>query len=174
MGKEKYRSSKSAKTLAPVLFSQYQPQLSSRRSSASFPREKMTFKRFVEIGRVALVNYGKEYGRLVVIVDVVDQNRALIDAPDMVRCQINFKRLSLTDIKIDIPRIPKKKTLIAAMDEADVKNKWEKSSWGRKLIVQQRRASLNDFDRFKVMLARIKRGGVIRQELARLKKENAA
>ncbi|KAJ4747019.1 60S ribosomal protein L14 [Rhynchospora pubera] len=134
----------------------------------------MTFKRFVEIGRVALVNYGKEYGRLVVIVDVVDQNRALIDAPDMVRCQINFKRLSLTDIKIDIPRIPKKKTLIAAMEEADVKNKWEKSSWGRKLIVQQRRASLNDFDRFKVMLARIKRGGVIRQELARLKKENAA
>jgi len=33
------------------------------------------FKRFVEIGRVALVNYGKDYGRLVVIVDVVDQNR---------------------------------------------------------------------------------------------------
>jgi large subunit ribosomal protein L14e len=29
----------------------------------------------VEIGRVALVNYGKEYGRLVVIVDVIDQNR---------------------------------------------------------------------------------------------------
>ncbi|RZS24320.1 hypothetical protein BHM03_00057374 [Ensete ventricosum] len=33
------------------------------------------FKRYVEIGRVALVNYGKEYGRLVVIVDVIDQNR---------------------------------------------------------------------------------------------------
>lgn len=33
------------------------------------------FKRFVEIGRVALVNYGKEYGRLVVIVDVIDHNR---------------------------------------------------------------------------------------------------
>ena len=29
----------------------------------------------MEIGRVALVNYGKEYGRLVVIVDIVDQNR---------------------------------------------------------------------------------------------------
>jgi len=39
---------------------------------------------------------------------------------------------------------------------ADVKNKWEKSSWGKKLIVQKRRASLNDFDRFKVMLAKIK------------------
>lgn len=41
---------------------------------------------------------------------------------------------------------------------ADVKNKWESSSWGRKLIVQKKRASLNDFDRFKLMLAKIKVG----------------
>ena len=45
-------------------------------------------------------------------------NQALVDAPDMVRCQINFKRLSLTDIKIDIKRVPKKTTLIKAMEEA--------------------------------------------------------
>ncbi|GLT42294.1 hypothetical protein SLE2022_247150 [Rubroshorea leprosula] len=134
----------------------------------------MPFKRYVEIGRVALVNYGKDYGKLVVIVDVVDQNRALVDAPDMVRSQMNFKRLSLTDIKIDIKRVPKKRTLIEAMEKADVKNKWENSSWGRKLIVQKRRASLNDFDRFKIMLAKIKRAGLVRQELAKLKKENAA
>nr|XP_023919990.1 60S ribosomal protein L14-1 [Quercus suber]POF00758.1 60s ribosomal protein l14-1 [Quercus suber] len=134
----------------------------------------MPFRRFVEIGRVALVNYGKEYGRLVVIVDIVDQNRALVDAPDMVRTQMNLKRLSLTDIKIDIKRVPKKKTLVEAMENADVKNKWESSSWGRKLIVQKRRASLNDFDRFKIMLAKIKRAGIVRQELAKLKKESAA
>ena len=36
----------------------------------------------------------------------------------MVRCQMNFKRLSLTDIKIDIKRVPKKTTLIKAMEEA--------------------------------------------------------
>lgn len=137
-------------------------------------RRKMPFKRHVEIGRVALINYGKEYGKLVVIVDVVDQNRALVDAPDMVRMQMNFKRLSLTDIKIDIKRIPQKKTLVAAMQEADVQGKWDKSSWGRKLIVQKRRASLNDFDRFKLMLAKIKRSGLIRQELAKLKKESAS
>ena len=40
----------------------------------------------------------------------------------------------------------------------DVKKKWENSSWGRKLIVQKRRAALNDFDRFKLMLAKIKVG----------------
>ncbi|XP_028181382.1 probable 60S ribosomal protein L14, partial [Glycine soja] len=75
------------------------------------------FKRYVEIGRVAQINYGKEYGRLVVIVDVIDQNRALVDAPDMVRSQVNFKRLSLTDIKIDIKRVPKKKDLVKAMED---------------------------------------------------------
>lgn len=41
-----------------------------------------------------------------------------MDAPDMTRCQINFKRLSLTDIKIDIKRVPKKSILIKAMEEA--------------------------------------------------------
>ncbi|CAO2039974.1 unnamed protein product, partial [Urochloa humidicola] len=77
------------------------------------------------------VNYGKDYGRLFIIVDVVDQNSALVDAPDMVRCHMNFMRLSLTDIKIDIKHLPKKTTLIKAMEEADVKTKWENSSWAR-------------------------------------------
>jgi large subunit ribosomal protein L14e len=141
---------------------------------SNLPAAKMGFKRYVEIGRVALVNYGEDHGKLVVIVDVVDQNRALVDAPDMERIQMNFKRLSLTDIVIDINRVPKKKALIEAMEKADVKNKWEKSSWGRKLIVQKRRANLNDFDRFKIMLAKIKKAGVVRQELAKLKKEITA
>lgn len=35
----------------------------------------MPFKRNVEVGRVALINFGEEAGKLVVIVDVVDQNR---------------------------------------------------------------------------------------------------
>lgn len=45
-------------------------------------------------------------------------SQALVDAPDMVRSQMNFKRLSLTDIKIDIKRIPRKSSLIKAMQEA--------------------------------------------------------
>ncbi|GAY44586.1 hypothetical protein CUMW_083040 [Citrus unshiu] len=134
----------------------------------------MPLKRYVEIGRVALVNYGKDYGKLVVIVDVLDQNRALVDAPNMVRSQMNFKTFSLMDINIYINRVPRKKSLIEAMEKADVKNKWENSSWDRKLIVQKRRAALNDFDRFKLMLAKIQKGGFVRQELAKLKKENAA
>ncbi|KNA12958.1 hypothetical protein SOVF_121590 [Spinacia oleracea] len=133
----------------------------------------MPFKRYVEIGRVALVNYGKDYGQLVVIVDVLDQNRVLVDAPNRVRGQMNLKRLSLTDIKVEIEKSPNKKTLVKSMEDADVKNKWENSSWGRKLIVQKRRAALNDFDRFKIMVAKIKKSGEVRQELAKLKKQAA-
>lgn len=46
------------------------------------------------------------------------RSQALVDAPDMVRSQLNFKRLTLTDITIDIKRVPKKKTLVAAMEAA--------------------------------------------------------
>jgi large subunit ribosomal protein L14e len=48
--------------------------------------------------------------------------QALVDAPDMVRSQMNFKRLSLTDIKIEINRVPKKKALIEAMEKAGEDN----------------------------------------------------
>ena len=50
--------------------------------------------------------------------DFVDQFQALIDAPDIVRSSMNFKRLSLTDITIDIPRMPKKKQLADAIAAA--------------------------------------------------------
>lgn len=35
----------------------------------------MTFSRFVEVGRVALINYGPNQGKLCTIIDVVDENR---------------------------------------------------------------------------------------------------
>ena len=35
----------------------------------------MPFSRYVEVGRVVIINYGKEYGKLYVISDIVDQNR---------------------------------------------------------------------------------------------------
>ena len=52
------------------------------------------FKRYVEIGRVAQINYGKEYGRLVVIVDVIDQNRVTPPPPKFLPL-ITFKHTHL-------------------------------------------------------------------------------
>lgn len=35
----------------------------------------MPFQRYVEVGRVVIINYGKDYGKLYVVTDIVDQNR---------------------------------------------------------------------------------------------------
>lgn len=41
----------------------------------------MPFSRMAEIGRVVIVNYGPETGKLLVISDIVDQNRVRLHAP---------------------------------------------------------------------------------------------
>ena len=129
----------------------------------------MPFKRYVEIGRVALINFGEEAGKLVVITDVVDQNRALIDRPDELRRVINFKRLALTDFKIEIPRLAKKKVLKEKLDEADVFNKFAQSSWGQKLAKREAKSATSDFDRYKAAVAKMKKGKLVRKALAQLK-----
>ncbi len=64
----------------------------------------MPFKRYVEIGRVVLVNYSKDYRKLGVLVNVIDQNRATIETPDIVSSQMNFKRQSpISILKLEVP-----------------------------------------------------------------------
>ena len=42
----------------------------------------MPFKKFVEIGRVAVLNgEGPNKGKIAAIVNVIDQNRVLVDGP---------------------------------------------------------------------------------------------
>merc|ERR1711865_269140 len=131
---------------------------------------KMPFKRQVEIGRVALVNYGELAGKLFVIVDVLDVNRGLVDAPGITRGIFPLKRLSLTDFVLEIGRTPKKAALEKALKEADLFKKFANSAWGQKLATQKARADLTDFDRYKVMVARVKRSGVVKREMAKLEK----
>merc|ERR1739848_86040 len=99
------------------------PKLLSSFSAAAY-QFKMPFSRQVQIGRVALVNYGELAGKLFVIVDVLDMNRVLVDAPDTTRGVFPLKRLTLTDIVIEIPRAPKKAALEKAIKDADMYNKF--------------------------------------------------
>mmetsp|Transcript_16714 Transcript_16714/g.23055 ORF Transcript_16714/g.23055 Transcript_16714/m.23055 type:complete len:134 (-) Transcript_16714:186-587(-) len=130
----------------------------------------MPFKRHIEIGRVAVVNYGKEYGTLVVIVDVLDQHRVLVDSPTMVRAVHSMRRLALTDLSVKIQRIPKKTALVKALQEADIFGKFGSCSWGQKIAVQKAKKSLDDFGRYKLMVARVKKSAILKREVAKLKK----
>ena len=47
--------------------------------------------------------------------------------------------------------------------------KWEKSSWAQKRAAMEKRRSLNDFERFGVMLAKKARRDTVRRSLAKAK-----
>lgn len=50
-------------------------------------------------------------------------SQALIDSPEITRCVINFKRLDLLDLNVEIERTPKKGDLKAAFDKAGAWNR---------------------------------------------------
>ncbi|XP_057986692.1 probable 60S ribosomal protein L14 [Hevea brasiliensis] len=78
--------------------------LLANRLEIDFPEDQWPIKRYVEIERLALANYSKDYRKLGVIIDVIDKNRATIGTPNMVRSQMNFKRRSSTSrLKLAVP-----------------------------------------------------------------------
>jgi large subunit ribosomal protein L14e len=132
----------------------------------------MVFKRYVEIGRVVLINFGPDTGKLATIVDVVDQNKCLIDGPSEItgvtRQVMSYKRIALTDLTVKIERSSTPDEIKAAWDDAEILSKWESSSWAQKLAAKKRRASLTDFDRFKVMVAKKQKSAIIAKKVAEL------
>mmetsp|Transcript_12305 Transcript_12305/g.17714 ORF Transcript_12305/g.17714 Transcript_12305/m.17714 type:complete len:132 (+) Transcript_12305:109-504(+) len=131
----------------------------------------MPFTRFVEVGRVVLINYGPDAGKLATIIDVVDQNKCLIQGPEtgVARQIIAFKRVNLTDLKVKIPRSAREKTLKDAWAREGTLAKWESTPWAAKLVKKQLRSSLSDFDRFKVMVARKQKSAIIAKKIKELK-----
>jgi len=129
----------------------------------------------VEVGRVCLINYGADAGKLCVILDVVDQSRALVDGPvtGVARQTIPFTRLSLTPIKMNIQRGLGVSGLTKAFTAQKVQEAFNQTTWAKKLARQQVRKSLNDFDRFKVMVLRKKRSALVSREFAKLRAASA-
>ena len=62
------------------------------------------FRNFIQPGRVAYVNYGKDFGKVCVIVDIADSNRVLVDGPTtgFPRTLYPVRRLTLTNLKVVI------------------------------------------------------------------------
>eukprot|EP00013_Stygamoeba_regulata_P023675 CAMPEP_0177645564 /NCGR_PEP_ID=MMETSP0447-20121125/9317_1 /TAXON_ID=0 /ORGANISM="Stygamoeba regulata, Strain BSH-02190019" /LENGTH=138 /DNA_ID=CAMNT_0019148057 /DNA_START=221 /DNA_END=637 /DNA_ORIENTATION=+ len=136
----------------------------------------MLFKKFVQIGRVCAVNYGEEEGKLCVILDVVDGNRALVHGPTtgIPRQVINFKRLSLTDIVVKgVTRGMREKCLKKRITEAKVEEQWAKTSTAKRAALRLKRAEASDFDRFQLMLAKKRRSAVLRASLNKVTKAAA-
>ncbi len=99
------------------------------------------------------------------IVDIADSNRVLVDGPTtgFPRTLYPLRRLALTSIKLDVLKGARTGTVKAAADKIKLSEKWAASAIAKKIALRAKRASLNDFDRFKVMINRKNRSFKLRQ-----------
>lgn len=125
----------------------------------------MSFSRFVEAGRVVRVTYGTDYNKVAVIADILDNNRVLIDGPHVDRQLINVQRLALTDIVVPIQRGARTTTVAKAYAAADVDGKYNNTASGKKIAKKTAKAQLNDFERFKLMVAKKHRAALLKTKL---------
>ncbi|KAK6903615.1 hypothetical protein I203_107120 [Kwoniella mangroviensis CBS 8507] len=135
-----------------------------------------TFKRFVEVGRVVLVNDGPSAGNLAVIVEIIDHNRALIDGPttSVPRQAFPYRNLILTPYTLaSLPRGAGNGVVKKAFEKSGVFEKWQASGWAKKLAARQQRKNASDFDRFQIHLAKKSRREDVRKAYIKEKKASA-
>ncbi|CAG9864542.1 unnamed protein product [Phyllotreta striolata] len=122
----------------------------------------MPFQRFVETGRIAVVSDGPYKGKLVSIVDVIDQTRVLVDGPttSVPRGQIRLNQLHLTKFRIKFPYAASSRVVRKSWVAANLDEKWKQSVWAKKVAAKEKRAALTDLDRFKLRRARTTRNKI--------------
>ncbi|KAL7289858.1 hypothetical protein TKK_0016256 [Trichogramma kaykai] len=114
------------------------------------------FKRFVQSGRVAYVSNGPNKSKLVAIVDVIDQNRVLVDGPvaKIPRGQMCLNDLHLTKFRLKIPFTGPTRVVRKAWEREKIEKKWQATVWAQKVVAEEKRAVLSDYDRFKLRRAK--------------------
>jgi len=125
---------------------------------------------------VVLVNDGPFAGKLAVITEIVDHNRAMIDGPStgVPRQTIAYRKVVLTPFVVSgLPRAAGSGAVKKFFEKQEIAAKWEKSAWAQKRAAVEKKRSLNDFDRFKVMLLKKQRRHTLQTTLAKIKKASA-
>merc|ERR1711934_467858 len=137
--------------------------------------DETVYKRpLLKIGSIVRINYGADLNKLATIVDIIDTGRLLVEGPEnltgIARQVITTKRTVLTGLEVTITRNARQKQLNKAWADAQIQEKWDKSAYAQKLKKRSTRASLSDFDRFKVMLARKRKSVQMTTTFKKLKK----
>ncbi|KZO91989.1 60S ribosomal protein L14 [Calocera viscosa TUFC12733] len=130
--------------------------------------EPSTFKKFVEVGRVVLVNQGPSEGKIAVIVEIIDHNRAIIDGPStgVPRQPYAYRYVTLTPFVVpSLPRAAGSGVVKKYFDKSGIAEKWAASSWAKRREALQKRRALNDFERFEILLLKKQRRDTVRKSL---------
>jgi len=116
------------------------------------------YTKFVEVGRVVLINYGADINKVAVIAEIVDHNRVIIDGPcsGVKRQVISLRRVSLTKLMLELPRGARCGVVKKVWEAQGMCAKWSATGTAKKIAQRTIRRNLTDFDRFKVMVAQKK------------------
>lgn len=126
--------------------------------------------RYVEVGRVVLINSGASTGKLATIVEIVDQKKVLIDGPTtgVPRQAISLALITLTPHVIEkVPRGVGSTALAKKWEASQVEAKWNNSAWAKKIAQRQRRRELTDFERFQVLVLKKQRRYAVNKAAAK-------
>ncbi|TFK49219.1 60S ribosomal protein L14 [Heliocybe sulcata] len=132
------------------------------------PDQPSVFKRFVEVGRVVLLNSGPHAGSVAVIAEIIDHNRAIIDGPltGVPRQSFPYRHLTLTPLVLTkLPRGAGTGVIRKQLEKEATLDKWAKSSWAQKRAAVETRRKLSDFDRFNVMVLKKSRRDAVRKSV---------
>jgi large subunit ribosomal protein L14e len=116
---------------------------------------------------------GKDAGKIAAIVDVLDQNRVLVDGPctGVSRQPYRIKNLHLTELVTKFPFSARSKVVRTAWEKDGISKKWEESAWAKRMAMKSKRKGLTDFDRFKLMKAKSARNKILAKAVATKKKK---
>ena len=94
----------------------------------------MVFKKFVEVGRVIIINYGPPTGKLAVIVDILTTTKVIVQGlkGGVKRQELSLRRVTLTDYKIDIKWSAKREEVFKAIEDYKLEEKFKKSIYSKK------------------------------------------
>ena len=126
----------------------------------------MPYKLFVEIGRVVLIESGPQAGKIAVIINVIDQNRVLIEGPTsgVKRQAYRLKQLRLTKYKVDgLKWHSRQGFVIKALKEAKIEEQWAEDPMCKQLKKVETRKAMGDFDRYKLCVAKAKRNAILNE-----------
>ena len=121
------------------------------------------FRSFVEAGRLAFINFGEDYGKPVLVVDWADSKKILIEGANFPRCMYPLRRLTLTKVKVPLSRSARSGAVQKAWKAKKVDEMWAKTPAAQKMAVKEKRANLDDFARFSVMINRKGRAHSVRK-----------
>ena len=124
----------------------------------------MGYNKFVQIGRVARINYGPQEGKLATIVDIVTDKRVLVDGENISRQVIPVSRLQLTRQVVKVGRGARTGALRKIISKEQVAQKFAQSTLGKHYASQERRENLTDFERFKVLVLRRRLSKLLRSK----------